>query len=408
MSRYPPSTILVAAIGEEKELHWQITNYATISENYREENTARCAFTALPDADETDATSESHPSPDDLPDNRKLEVEKDQIILKFIPKYPGMYSLEVSLWGSMGELLANDYSGQILRVVAAVEDDISTEELEPLPICSPEDGIVEPDVPVVREAGFERNETTTLSSSEYAGCTCIWDPFDLTETIVRSDGTGVQRIWSLGRGVHIPETVELSALRVRILAYLDSKQGTPQEGSGGPQSRLQGDINSYKKRHKKWEDEGGKGLEPTQHKTTLCVNFPPAMGLAVTNNSDSGNIGFDPAVTGNQRSSWRTLETHPEGPKPGDVYSLGAADNPASIKHIGIFRSKRRGTCHYIWTVVDGGQTPYNKVQEVRERTRMFDMTTHILSSKLADGGQGVEPRALRGWIDVDTHFAGT
>ncbi|MBN1758748.1 MAG: hypothetical protein JW863_10540 [Chitinispirillaceae bacterium] len=407
MSRCPPSTFLVAAIGEEKELRWQITNYATIAENYRDKNTARCAFTALPEADATNATSESHPSPDDLPENRKLEVEKDQVILKFIPKYPGTYSLQVSLWGSMGEVLANDVSGQTLRVVATVEDDSFPEEPEPLPICSAEDGIVEPDIPLVREAGFERNETTALSSGEYAGCTCIWDPFDLTETIIRSNGTGVLRIWSLGRGVHIPETVELSALRVRILAYLDSKQGTAQEGPDGPQSRLQGDINSYNRRHTKWEQEGRKDPEPTQRRTTLCVNFPPAMGLAITNNRDSGNIGFDPSVTGNQRGSWRTLETHPEGPKPGDVYSLGAADNPASIKHIGIFRSKRNGTCHQIWTVVDGGQTPYNAVQEIRERTRLFDMATHLLSSKLADGGQGVEPRALRGWIDVDSHFAG-
>ena len=71
-----------------------------------------------------------------------------------------------------------------------------------------------------------------------------------------------------------------------------------------------------------------------------------------------------------------------EGPKPGDVYSLGNPKKPGYIEHLGVFRSSRPGQAPNttIWTVIDGGQGSYEGQNTVLERTRVFHTDTgHVL-----------------------------
>lgn len=140
----------------------------------------------------------------------------------------------------------------------------------------------------------------------------------------------------------------------------------------------------------------------------MCNTFLETYGAKLTGKRyGSGLGGFDPAAEGVKRGSWRTLETHPEGPKPGDAYSVSDAKNHKEFKHVGTVRSRRPAASgKEVWTVVDGGQGTYESRQQVLEKTRYFDPATGILSSKLADAGQTADDRWLRGWIDIEQHLA--
>jgi hypothetical protein len=297
---------------------------------------------------------------------------------------------------------------------------------------------------------WEGEETGPLAMP---GTTFISDPFDHTVVVVRADGTGTQHTYVAveenepgGPRMKLEHSEELSELRVKALGFLEKSQGTFQEEATGPAERLKKDLATHKTKIKEWLDanpdmqgpysaylealkkhasdveafrakvnkEKGekpptpppppKGM-PKQPRTTLCNGFPPEMGQSIA--GDRAMLGnFDPAVEGTKRGSWRTLETHPEGPKPGDVYSLGKANDKKTIMHIGVFKSSRPGSGDFrIWTVVDGGQGTYESRQEVWERTRYFNTKTQILSTNLADAGQDAQDRSLRGWIDIDEHF---
>lgn len=147
---------------------------------------------------------------------------------------------------------------------------------------------------------------------------------------------------------------------------------------------------------------------PIAPRTPVCNTFLETYGAKLTGKRHgSGLGGFDPAAEGLKRNSWRTLETHPEGPKPGDAYSVSDANNHKELKHVGTVRSRRpAGSGKEVWTVVDGGQGTYESRQQVLEKTRYFDPTTGILSSKLAGAGQTADDRWLRGWIDIEQHLA--
>jgi len=325
------------------------------------------------------------------------------------------------------------------------------------PIAAPGSaaGVMQAKAPEKRPPGMKNDTWEGDESGPLAqpGTTFTSDPFDHTVVVVRADGTGTQYTYMAvdenepgGPRMKLEHTEQLSTIRVKALAFLDAKQGTFQEEATGPADRLkadqakhaenvkewlrlnpdmQGPYNAYLealKQHKAATDafrakvnkEKGekppapppppKGM-PKQPRTTLCNGFPPEMGQKIA--GDRGKLGnFDPSIEGTKRGSWRTLETQPEGPKPGDVYSLGMPKDKKTIMHIGIFKSSRPGTGDTrIWTVVDGGQGTYETRQEVWERTRYFNPKTQILSTNLADAGQSAEDRSLRGWIDIDEHF---
>jgi hypothetical protein len=304
----------------------------------------------------------------------------------------------------------------------------------------------------------------------------IYDPFDQTLVVVLPDGKGVQITYVFEKKpaaapgatksgeaagetqpdaeagapvARITNVVELSPMRVKALGFLDRKQGTFQETEKGPGLRKKADEARGQAKRKVWlevpenrqaYDAYTKKLEdytkslaelpqgekkptpppppktlPPDPATTLCNDFPLEMGGVVGPKGDSGLLAnLDPADEGKKRGSWRTVETNPKGPKPGDVYSLGkvayAKDGGikrlGDIMHIGIFKSSRPGPNKKdIWTVVDGGQGTYASRQVILERTRLYDPTTHILSTNLADAGQDKDDRWLRGWIDIEKHF---
>lgn len=235
--------------------------------------------------------------------------------------------------------------------------------------------------------------------------------------------------------------VPLSPMRVKALAFIDTKQGTYQETETEAIARRQGDIDTgnaaraaatayNEKKMKEYTEALAAGRTvakpvlkplPEDKRLTLCNNFPPLMASAIgarasdpvkggaTTAVDTGNLAnFEPRTEGLKRGSWRTLDTNPEGPKPGDVYSLGNPRIPGRIEHLGVFRSSRpgqAGTNTTIWTVIDGGQGSYEGRNTVLERTRVFHNDTKLLTSPLADAGQLAEERTLRGWIDIEAHL---
>jgi hypothetical protein len=306
-----------------------------------------------------------------------------------------------------------------------------------------------------RPAGMKNDTWEGAQSGPIAlpGYKFISDPFDHTVVVVRPDGTGTQYTYTAedtsdaNPRMRLVHTEDLSQLRVKALGFLDETQGTFQETEKEKDARKDKDKSDTAKKQKDWLDspanqsafntynealkqydqdmksyremitkEKGKNPSPPKppappkgmpanQRTTLCNAFPPKMGNAI--GGKSGALGnFDPSVEGQKRGSWRTLKTNLEGPKPGDVYSLGVPNDAITIKHIGIFKSKRPGPDGMeIWTVVDGGQGTYEALQMVKERTRYYNPKTHILSTKLADAGQRNDDRSLRGWIDIDVHF---
>lgn len=150
---------------------------------------------------------------------------------------------------------------------------------------------------------------------------------------------------------------------------------------------------------------------PVDPRTTLCNGFPTEMAKTLT--GGGAKLGGMKLSDIAKEGAWRTLETHPEGPNPGDICSLATAgskdvadDNKRTLMHVGIFKSKRSGPKGLeIWTFVDGGQGTYEGRQQIQERTRFFNPQTQILSTKMADAGQNAGDRWLRGWLDIDTHL---
>ncbi len=268
----------------------------------------------------------------------------------------------------------------------------------------------------------------------------------------------------------IAHTEPLSPLRVKALGFLDANQGTFQETEEGQKERLAKDKKTGAEKLGKWlnDDKNGaanraayadystkieaynaslteyqakqkefiaaraeakrKGQKsptppippvqpkrpagmPVDPRTTLCNGFPTEMAKALT--GGGAKLGGMKLSDIAKEGAWHTLETHPEGPNPGDVCSLATTgakdqvdDNKRTLMHVGVFKSKRPGPNGLeIWTFVDGGQGTYEGRQQVQERTRFFNPQTQILSTKMADAGQNAGDRWLRGWVDIDTHL---
>lgn len=268
----------------------------------------------------------------------------------------------------------------------------------------------------------------------------VWDAFDRTLTIFTSPGganhgKAIQLTYKDGTPDELeklkPEeryTVEvLSPLRAAALEFLRTEQGKYQETESERSTRV---TNA---------NASGKRL-------TLCNAHTGKFGSALA--GAKANLGgFDPraaAIKTNRAGAFHTLESHPGGPRPGDIYSCGIVEKPArkggprtanffTTTHVGVFKSRRPlPDGREVWTVVDGGQGTFAGRQETRERTRIFvkerleiaipkkvsssgqpltwenkrtEMECGVLKSTLADAGQGDEDKLLRGWLDIDEYF---
>jgi len=285
----------------------------------------------------------------------------------------------------------------------------------------------------------------------------VFDPFDQTLTVIlaqpNAEGIqGYQFIYELdNRPGETPMitrytlSAELTPNRIVALQILSKRQGGVQEDAiTGPAGRKAYDKAEGDKERAKVAKENDKFMAeykeklaalkegekppappklkppPEDKKSTLCNDFPveiaTAIGITVPDKQKGGNAktiddgklrNFDPKVEGLKRGSWRTLKDQPSGPLPGDVYSLGLANNPEKIQHLGVIKSRRPGKEKNTetWTVVDGGQGTYETQQKILERTRTFHLDTKLLTTMLADAGQDDSDRSLRGWIDIETHF---
>ena len=107
--------------------------------------------------------------------------------------------------------------------------------------------------------------------------------------------------------------------------------------------------------------------------------------------------------------SWRTMESHPDGPKLGDVYWLYDLAKRQTA-HMGVVKARTpvSGQDGFeTWTVTDGGQGGYDKIQLEQERTRgPFKKANGIFYSSIAEAGQSKDERKLTGWVDIDAYKA--
>jgi hypothetical protein len=316
-----------------------------------------------------------------------------------------------------------------------------------------------------------------------AGDQFVYDPFDRTLTIFTpKDGPNKGQAIRLtyAEGSNDPSAEVLTPLRAKALQWLRGEAGTYQEDETGRAERVrkvheageakraewaktpgnatalaqyQADLAEYNQGVKDWKEKKRKLLPaavkapagmPTDARVTSCNLHTGEFGQAVLGVSTGGMDPRQDAINAKRGGAFRTLESHPEGPKAGDIMSYGPVFKAAKgglrrtnfyeTKHVGVFKSRRPGPSgSEIWTVVDGGQGSFEGRQETRERRRVFarermevsipkrtqsgkfagfekdavEMEVGVLKSKYADAGQGDEDKILRGWIDIDDYFGG-
>jgi hypothetical protein len=292
----------------------------------------------------------------------------------------------------------------------------------------------------------EGGKTDELLDFGNTGTKFQWDAFDRTLTMYTAkDGPGggkaYQLVYNDGTAEELatrkPEELiqsaeELSPLRAEAMEYLRTSQGQFQETDDARKTRV---------------ENAGTG------RPTLCYQHTGAIATVLSDGTEKGMGGMDPrkgAMKGLRAGAFHTLESHPKGPRPGDIVSYGAVlpaaqgktirkANFFTVLHIGIFKSRRKGPGDSeIWTVVDGGQGKFEGRQETRERTRTFTrerleiaiptkffdsgpykgspsaweanpevIECGVLKSKKADAGQSADDKLLRGWLDIDEYFGG-
>ena len=299
----------------------------------------------------------------------------------------------------------------------------------------------EGDKDVIRTAADTKNDAHAGEESGNAaltGWSFVHDPFANTVIAVRPSGTGIQYTFQVERGEGAPavtlvNTEELSELRVKIAKRQElSAPQREQESAAGPATRKTADekqgrearadfraknpgvVEKWEADVKAWQDGGKKGPRPPvprdakgvpyqegDHKTTLCTATPTGMYQDAGGNPKD----FFPFTPPTQWKSWRSLATHPEGPKLGDVYYLYDMVLHQGA-HMGVVKSRTpvSGQPDYeTWVVTDGGQGGYEKIQLEQERTRgPYNKKTGIFSSSIAEAGQNKGLRKLTGWVDVD------
>jgi Domain of unknown function (DUF4157) len=270
-------------------------------------------------------------------------------------------------------------------------------------------------------------------NAELTGWRFVHDPFDNTVTAVRPDGTednaGLLFTFQVAGGAAtlVGRPQVLSKFRVAILKRQDAIKGTePQEkdkeGRADPTkaaARIAQDKEwtaadrKYDADHAAWEKGGKVGTEPprpknylpVEHRTTLCNSYPGTVYQDAGGGKNDG-FSFDPKTQ--QKATpppiWKTFDSAPEGPKPGDVCYLLFLGGATS--HMGIFKSKAPipgKADEEMWVMTDGGQGGYEQAQLAQERTRRFEKSTKIFRDS-AEGGQTTGDRRLAGWIDLDEY----
>lgn len=299
---------------------------------------------------------------------------------------------------------------------------------------------------VHKDAG-EGGKTDELIGDNF-GNQWWWDFFDRSVTLFTPEsgpngGWGLQIVYKEGSPEEINKrpqdfidnAVRLSPIRLAALDYLRKTQGFYQERA---------------------EDVAGRVASAGVGKPTLCYAHTSSFSSLLSKQDPTMSLGtalagMDPragAIKLGRAGAFRTLQSHPSGPRPGDIVSYGKIDpaprpkanrqtNFHTILHIGVFKSRRTlPDGKELWTVVDGGQGKFEGRQEIRERYRTFARETldvaipkettssgeaksweakrvpiecGVLKSKKADAGMNADDKLLRGWIDIDDLFgAGT
>ena len=318
-----------------------------------------------------------------------------------------------------------------------------------------------------------------------AGDQFVYDPFDRTLTIfTNKDGPNRGQAIRLTYAEDKPDAPIaelLTPLRAKALQWLRGEAGTYQEDETGRAARVQksrdegaakraewakdsanaaaltkyqAELDEYNQGVQDWKDKKRKLLPapvkappgmPQDSRVTSCNLHTGDFGEAVLKVRTGGMDPRQDAINAKKGGAFRTLESHPQGPKAGDIMSYGPVfkaksgglrrTNFVETKHVGVFKSRRPGPSGAeIWTVVDGGQGTFEGRQETRERTRVFttermevqipkrttsgqfagfetatvEMVVGVLKSKYADAGMGDEDKILRGWVDIDDYFGGT
>ena len=290
--------------------------------------------------------------------------------------------------------------------------------------------------------------TTDELIGDTSGNQWWWDFFDRSLTLFTPEngpnaGWGLQIVYKEGSTEEINKRPQefidnaerLSPIRVAALDYLRRTQGLYQEQAG---------------------DVAGRVASAGTGKPTLCYAHTSSFASLLSKQDPTMHLGtalagMDPragAIKLGRAGAFRTLQSHPSGPRPGDIVSYGKIDkaprpnanrqaNFHTILHIGVFKSRRKlAGGQELWTVVDGGQGKFEGRQEIRERYRTFARETldivvpkemksateaktweakrvpiecGVLKSKKADAGMNADDKLLRGWVDIDDLFgAGT
>jgi hypothetical protein len=297
---------------------------------------------------------------------------------------------------------------------------------------------------VHKDAG-ERGTTDELIADNF-GNQWWWDAFDRSVTLFTPEsgpnaGWGLQIVYKEGSTEEINKRPQdfidnaerLSPIRLAALDYLRRTQGFYQE---------------------KAEDVAGRVASAGTGKPTLCYAHTSSFSSLLSKQDPTMQLGtalagMDPragAIKLGRAGAFRTLQSHPSGPRPGDIVSYGKiepAPRPGAnrqtqfhtILHIGVFKSRRSlPNGQELWTVVDGGQGKFEGRQEIRERYRTFARETldvlipkettasdkaktweakrvpiecGVLKSKKADAGMSADDKLLRGWVDIDDLFGG-
>lgn len=322
---------------------------------------------------------------------------------------------------------------------AAVADPVEGHALE---LASREGFRVPGEKDEIRRKTNSKANDVEENNPQFPGWRFVRDPFDNTVTAVRPDGTGTQYAFKVvasdtGNSLVLDHKEELSALRVGALARLDKAGlGETQEDDAGRRARIAGDQAKGEEKRAEWGAEHPKeygdyqaslakwqadkadlpkgakapppprapaGL-PANKMTTACTNWPAPVYRAA-GGAATTNFSFTPP-TGHP--GWCDAMSHPEGPKPGDLYWLYDLKTKQTT-HMGVVKSRisigqnSQREALETWTVTDGGQGGYLNIQEVQERTRgPYNTVTRVFSSHLGESGQSKGDRGLTGWIDID------
>jgi hypothetical protein len=295
---------------------------------------------------------------------------------------------------------------------------------------------------VHKDAG-EGGKTDELIDDNF-GNQWWWDFFDRSLTLFTPEsgpnrGWGLQLVYKEGSTEDINKRPQdfidnaerLSPIRAAALDYLRRTQGLYQEQAA---------------------DVAGRVASAGTGKPTLCYAHTSSFSSLLSKQDPTMHLGnalagMDPragAIKLGRGGAFRTLQSHPSGPRPGDIVSYGKIEpaprpnanrqaNFHTILHIGVFKSRRKlPSGQELWTVVDGGQGRFEGRQEIRERLRTFARETldvaipkettssdeaktweakrvpiecGVLKSKQADAGQSPDDKLLRGWVDIDDLF---